>query len=251
MQFRKQPVDIPVEANNAWDPSVGKPKCGGVKQQQQRCFRHSALLPNSIRCIIAGSSNSGKTNLLINLIISANGLKFENVYVYSKTLWQPKYIYLKKLFAEPLDGRGGGGGGVQYHEFSSADELMEPQDVKANSIIVFDDVICEKNQEIIRKYYSLGRHRGVDSFYLTTTYARVGKHLIRDNCNFLIIFQQNELNLKHIYDDMGVGCHMRLDEFRKFCFECWRIKYGFVVIDLDSEINCGRYRKGFADYLIL
>lgn len=234
MRFSKQLIDIPVNSNNAWDPS-------SLETKQTK--RHSTLLPNSIRCIIAGPSNCGKTNLLVNLIVSENGLNFENLYVYSKTLWQTKYKYLKNLL-EPIDG-------VEYHEFSSSDELVAPTDAKPNSIIIFDDVICEKNQDIIKNYYSLGRHRSVDSFYLTTTYTRVGKHLIRDNCNFLILFRQDELNLKHIFNDMGVGCHMKFDQFQKFCFECWGERYGFVVIDLDSEVDCGRYRRGFADYLIL
>lgn len=235
MSFIKQPIDIPVTTDREWDPLVSA--------NTER--KHSALLPNSIRCIIAGPSNCGKTNLLINLIISEHGLKFENVYVYSKTLWQPKYTYLEQLFG-PLDDV------IGYHQFANSDELVEPKDVKPNSIMVFDDVICEKNQDIIKQYFSMGRHRSVDSFYLTTTYARVGKHLIRDNCNFLIFFRQDELNLKHIFNDMGVACHMKFDRFQRFCYECWGAgKYGFVVIDLDSEVDAGRYRKGFANYLVL
>lgn len=232
MRFSKQSIDIPVSSGTAWDPAV-----------KSETKRHSALLPNSIRCIIAGPSNCGKTNLLVNLIISENGLKFENIYVYSKTLWQSKYKYLNELLGAIPE--------IGYFEFSSSDDVIEPKDAKANSIIIFDDVICEKNQDIIRNYYSLGRHRSVDSFYLTTTYTRVGKHLIRDNCNFLIVFRQDELNLKHIFNDMGVGCHMKFEQFQKFCFECWGEQYGFVVIDLDSEVDSGRYRKGFGDYLML
>lgn len=232
MRFSKQLIDIPVSNNVAWDP-------------QENCMlrRHSALLPNSIRCIIAGPSNCGKTNLLVNLIISENGLKFENIYVYSKTLWQTKYKYLKNLLQSIP--------GMEYFEFSSSDDVIQPKEAKQNSIIIFDDVICEKNQEIIKNYYSLGRHRNIDSFYLTTTYTRVSKHLIRDNSNFIIFFRQDELNLKHIYNDMGVACHMKFDQFQKFCFECWKEKYGFVVIDLDSDVDFGRYRKGFSNYMIL
>lgn len=233
MRFNKQVIDIPVDNNDAWDP----------KETTNDQKRHSALLPDSIRCIIAGPSNCGKTNLLVNLIVSENGLKFENLYVYSKTLWQTKYKYLKNLI-HPIQG-------MKYFEFSSSDALIEPKDAMPNSIIIFDDVISEKNQETIKNYYSLGRHRNVDSFYLTTTYTRVNKHLIRDNCNFLIFFRQDELNLKHIFKDMGVGCHMKFTEFQKFCFECWNHKYGFAVIDLDSDIECGRYRKGFSNYLTI
>lgn len=59
----------------------------------------------------------------------------------------------------------------------------------------------------------------------------------------------DSLNLKHVYDDAGVACDMKFDQFREFCLQCWREKYGFVVIDLDSDVNNGRYRKGFSDFL--
>lgn len=203
--------------------------------------RHSILLPNSIRCIIAGPSNCGKTNLLIGMIESENGLKFENIYIYSKSLEQDKYKYLRKLFF-PLKNIG-------FFTFSSSDKVIAPKDAKKNSIMIFDDVICDKNQENIKNYYCLGRHRNIDCFYLTQTYARVSKHLIRDNCNFLILFRQDDMNLRHVYNDMGVACDMNFEKFKQFCLECWREKYGFAVIDLDSDVNSGRYRKGFSSYL--
>jgi len=39
--------------------------------------RHSALLPNTIRALIIGPSNCGKTNIMLSLIESPNGFKFE------------------------------------------------------------------------------------------------------------------------------------------------------------------------------
>lgn len=203
--------------------------------------RHSDLLPNSIRCIIAGPSNCGKTNLLVSMIESEHGLKFENIYIYSKTLEQEKYKYLGELLS-PIEEIG-------FYTFSSADKVLSPNQTKRNSIIIFDDVICDKNQENMKKFYCLGRHRNIDCFYLTQTYTRVSKHLIRDNCNFVILFRQDDMNLRHVYGDMGVACDMKFDAFREFCLECWKQKYGFVVIDLDSDVNNGRYRRGFSDYL--
>lgn len=203
--------------------------------------RHSALLPNSIRCIIAGPPDCGKTNLLIGMIESEHGLKFENIYIYSKSLEQDKYKYLRKLLS-PLKHIG-------FYTFTSSDEVIAPSAAKMNSIIIFDDVIGDKNQENIRNYYCLGSHRNIYCFYLTQTYARVSKHLIRDNCNFVILFRQDDMNLRHVYNDMSVACDMRFEEFRQFCLECWRDKYGFAVIDLDSDVSRGRYRKGFSSYL--
>lgn len=205
--------------------------------------KHSDLLPNSIRAIIAGPSNCGKTQLIISLIESEHELKFQNIYIYSKSLKQDKYRYLEELL-EPIEEIG-------FYTFSTSDKVIEPMEAKKNSIIIFDDVICEKNQENIKNFYCLGRHNNMDSFYLTQTYARVSKHLIRDNCNFVILFRQDDTNLKHVYSDMGVACDMKFQDFRNLCLECWGEKYGFVVIDLDSEVNNGRYRKGFSNYLSL
>lgn len=212
-----------------------------VSSDQLQTRKHGTLLPNSIRCIIAGPSNCGKTNLLISLIESENGLSFENIYIYSKTLQQDKYKYLEYLL-KPIKS-------VGFFKFLSSDQVIHPNKMRKNSLIIFDDVICEKKQENIKSFFCLGRHRNIDCFYLTQTYARVSKHMIRDNCNFLILFKQDDMNLKHVFDDMGIACDMKFNEFRLFCSICWRAKYGFVVIDLDSDVNNGRYRKGFASYL--
>jgi len=60
--------------------------------------KHGNMLPISIREIICGPSNCGKTNVLISLLEDLHGM-FENVYMYSKLLQQPKYRYLENLLA--------------------------------------------------------------------------------------------------------------------------------------------------------
>jgi len=58
--------------------------------------RHIALLPNTIWALIVGPLICGKTNIMFSLIESPNGLKFENVYIISKSLYQSKYEYFEK-----------------------------------------------------------------------------------------------------------------------------------------------------------
>lgn len=154
---------------------------------------------------------------------------------------QEKYRYLQNLLKSVE--------GVGLHTYSSSDQVIPPSEAKTNSIFVFDDVICEKNQENIKNFYCLGRHYQTDVIYLTQTLAKVSKHLIRDNCNFIVLFKQDEMNLKHVFNDFNIACDMTFSDFREFCFECWKDKYGFVVIDLDSEPNNGRYRKQFNNFL--
>lgn len=203
--------------------------------------RHGSLLPSSIRCVVCGPSNCGKTNVLISLLESPHGLRFENVYVYSKSLHQPKYRYLEELL-ESIDGIG-------YHAFSNNREVVPPGEALPDSVFVFDDVACDK-QDTIREYFAMGRHSSVDCFYLCQTYARIPKHLIRDNANLLVLFKQDNTNLKHVYND-HVNTDMTYEDFCALCRECWRRRYGFVVIDKDSGLRNGRYRRGFNDFAML
>lgn len=198
--------------------------------------RHGPLLPSSVRAIICGPSNCGKTNALLALIVHPNGLRFENIYVYSKSLNQPKYQFLKRLLS-PIKG-------VEYFPFNEHDQVIKPEDAQPNSIMIFDDVACEK-QDNMRAFFCMGRHRDGDSFYLCQTYTRIPKHLVRDNANLLILFRQDDMNLKHIYDD-HVNTDMSSTEFKEICSKCWNEgKYSFLVIDKDNEMDGGRYRKGF------
>ena len=65
----------------------------------------------------------------------------------------------------------------------------------------------------------MGRHKKVDCFYLCQTYAHVPKHLVRYNVNLLAIFRQDEVNVKHIYDD-HVNTDMTYVQFKELCSKC-------------------------------
>lgn len=227
MRVVKQSVSLPI-SNHDFDTSV-------------QSKRHGPLLPSSIRSIIAGPSNCGKTNVIIGLIENTNGLRFENVYVFSKSLNQPKYLYLEHLL-KPIKGMG-------YYPCQNYERIVSPNEAKPNSIFIFDDIACDK-QAVIREYFSMGRHKSVDCFYLCQTYSHIPKHLIRDNANLIILFKQDELNLKHVYAD-HVNTDMSFDKFKDLCGQCWKEKYGFLVIDKDSDLNNGRYRKYFDHFIFL
>ena len=230
MNFKTQSFKLPVANVDALvGENIDRPK------------RHGPLLPNSIRPVFCGSSGCGKTNALISLIRHPNGLKFENVYVYSKSLNQAKYIFLKDLL-HPISE-------IKYFAFSDREQVICPDRALPHSIMIFDDVACEK-QDCLKAFFCMGRHKNVDSFYLCQSYAQVPKHLVRDNVNFLAIFRQDEMNLKHIYRD-HVNTDMSFENFYKLCLQCWQDdEHGFVVVDKTSDMKNGRFRKGFDQYLI-
>lgn len=204
--------------------------------------KHGPLLPSSIRAIICGPSNCGKTNVMISLLTDLNGLRFENIYIYSKSLNQPKYQFLKTV-AERLNEIG-------FYTFAENEDVCNPNQARPNSVFIFDDVACDK-QNNIREYFSMGRHKNIDCFYLCQTYSKIPKQLIRDNANLIVVFKQDDLNLQHIYDD-HVNTDMTYQQFKNVCNTCWKdSKYDVLVIDKDSEIKNGRYRKGFDCYMYM
>jgi len=46
-------------------------------------YSHSILFPKHIFCVIAGSTDSGKTNLMLNLLKKDKLLNYNHFYVYS------------------------------------------------------------------------------------------------------------------------------------------------------------------------
>jgi len=199
---------------------------------------HSALFPNSIRGIICGPSGCGKTVVLYNLIVGKNGLKFTNLYLISQSLEQEKYRDLTKIFDYLTED-------VKLYTSPTCD--LTPNDVEPDSVVVFDDIIHDKN---IEQFFAMGRHRGLNCFYLCQTYSKIPKQLIRDNANFIILFKQDDMNLKHIYNN-HVGSDLSFQQFKNICDYCWKDEYGFLVIDKQSPLNDGRYRCTIDKYFKL
>lgn len=203
--------------------------------------KHGSLFPDTVRCIVTGPSNCGKTNIVFNLITNPKGLKFNNLYIFSKSLQQPKYQLLDKILSEVPE--------VSFFKFNASDKIMQPDQAKPYSVFIFDDVSTE-NHDTIRNYFAMGRHHNIDCIYIGQTYSKIPKQLIRDNANIIIIFKQDDTNLKHIYND-HVGSDMLYEMFKNLCGKAWSEKYGFVVIIKDQSIKNGRYRIGFDQFVLI
>lgn len=229
MRFIKQSQQLPVVNYDNYVTEVTSVK------------RHGDLLPSTIRAGICGTSGSGKTNVLLGLLTHVNGLRFLNIYIYSKSLQQAKYKYLYELI-KPINE-------LKLFVYDSHQEIIKPNEAEKDSVFIFDDVICSPQSEIC-EYFCMGRHNQIDSFYLTQTYSKIPKQLIRDNINFLILFKQDLTNLKHIYSD-HVNTDMSFDAFVDMCKACWKKnRYDFLVIDKERELMNGRYRFLFDTFII-
>jgi DNA polymerase III delta prime subunit len=203
-----------------------------INHSENKTKQINSLFPNNIRCLISGPSGCGKTVILYNLIVQKEGLKFTNLYIISQSLEQEKYKNIIKIF-ELCDE-------IKLYTSSKCD--LTPQDIEKYSAIVFDDINCEN----IAPFFSMGRHRNINCFYLCQSYSKVQKY-IRDNVNFLILFKQDDLNLKHIYNN-HVGNDFTFKKFRELCYKCWNQPFGFLVIDKTKAFNNGKYRFTFDQF---
>jgi len=48
------------------------------------------------------------------------------------------------------------------------------------------------------------------------------EYLIRDNANLLILFKQDDTNLKYVYN---VNADMSYQDFSELCHNCWQQKW--------------------------
>ena len=140
---------------------------------------------------------------------------------------------------------------IKCEFFDSADDVPDPSLLHKShkNLMIFDDLQLEK-QNKCEAYYVRGRHSNVDCFYLAQNYFNLPRRTIRENANFICIFQQDAKNINHIYNDHA-STDMTMKEFKALCKKACSMPHGFVVIDLTSDKSNGKYRCGLDLFYIM
>ena len=200
--------------------------------------KHHPIFPSHIRMIIAGTSGSGKTKLMIDFIMGGF-VHFDDIMIYTTTQNQDTYEYLKldheaykKKYKSSKDV-------ITFH--SSDDGIVSPSELDKNKthIVIFDDVMNEENQAVMTEYFCRGRHNNANVFYLCESVHQLKKHGIRQNANIFILFKQDVKTLKFFHETHIIG-DMPFDEFTKICYDAWSKRHGYIVINLWEDL-CVRY----------
>ena len=240
--------------------------------------KHYFLLPKSIRGLIIGRSGCGKTTLLNNLLLKEGFLDYENLLVFGPSLHQPEYRIMKAAFDKKLskdqirviferqkeinlaggpekvieDYDGICKGKIKADFHAQSETVPDPVTLNATEIflLILDDIMTGP-QSKAEDYYTRGRHNNVDVFYISQSYFRLPRQTIRENSNFLILFPQDEKNLRHIYEDRcsSDSNDLSYELFKRFCTNVWNEKpFNFVTIDSTREQNSGKYRKNLDEF---
>ena len=86
------------------------------------------LLPKSLRSLIVGKSGCGKTVLLLNLLLQPGWMDYSKLPVFGKSLFQPEYKILRKVFEERLPKE------MIMNIFENHDEILREQ-ISPNKLI--------------------------------------------------------------------------------------------------------------------
>lgn len=181
------------------------------------------IFPRPLRCLIIGSSGCGKTSIAWN-IITKRWINYQKLYVFTKSLDQPIYKALQELFNESLP---------IAEFFEHCDDIIPVDECCENSLIIFDDCILEK-QDKMRDYFVRGRHKNISCIYLTQCYTLADLKTIRNNCNFIITFKQNDHYLKKIWSEFASSDY-NFNDFKTICENVWKNDHDFLTIDLTKN----------------
>lgn len=194
---------------------------------------HGIGLP--FRGLIVGGSGSGKTTLVLEILHRMYDT-FGHVTIYTMNAEEPLYKFLEsKIKPEQLTIREG----------YTAIEPPEKLDKELQHLVVFDDLVLEKNQDKIAQYFIRGRKiaKGVSCLYLTQSYFGAPK-VIRLQCTFVLVKKlMSTRDLNMILKDFSLDCtREQLHALYKHCVDTNQRDFLFVDLSAPEE---SRFRYNF------
>lgn len=142
--------------------------------------KHNIELP--FRMIVVAPSGSGKTNFLTNLIDifkqKTDKIKkgtFKTIYIITSNKDEPLYNWIQDEYPE-----------IKILEGIENTPKLDDFDKSENHLVIWDDLVLNKNQDKIEKYFMRARKLNVSVAYLSQSYFDTPK-FIRKNSSYLVI----------------------------------------------------------------
>ena len=195
------------------------------------------------RMLIIGSSGSGKTNTILNLLKEMNGT-FSSIDIYTRQPDEPLYKHLLEVYKK--NHTIGEEEALNIHEGIMDLKPLNEYDETKNHLVIFDDMILEKNLKQVAEYYIRCRKKGVSVIFLSQSYYLNDQNwkIIRRQANYIIIKKINSVKeLMAIIKDYSLD--VSKEEFLKMYEDITKEnKFNFLMVDLDEEPE-KRFRKNY------
>lgn len=187
---------------------------------------------------VIASSGGGKTQFLLNFLAKTNDT-WGHIHVVYKTS-EPLYEFL----SEKLKGKN-----ITF--YTKLTDLPQPNEIgnkDKQQLLVFDDQVNEKNQEIIKEYCIRGRKigKGVSVFYLSQSFFKIPK-IVRLQFSHLILLKlssNRDLNL--ILSDYSLGVDKQ--ELAMIYKDATKVKFDFLKISIDEPDNNKKFSHNWTDF---
>ena len=121
-------------------------------------------------------------------------------------------------------------------------------DKEQQRLLVFDDLINEKDQRAICESFIRARKRNCSLCYLSQSYYAVPK-MIRNNLTYIIIKQLSSLkNLTLIMREYSLGVDKK--QIKDIYEDATSDKMGFLLLDLEGPKE-KRFRSGLNEFYVV
>ena len=203
------------------------------------------------RILIIGSSGSGKTNALLNLI--NNQQDIDKIYLYARDPYESKYRFLiNKREEVGLDHFNDAKTFIEYsNDMRDVYQNIEDYNLgrERKILIVFDDMIADmfnnkKLNPIVTELFITGRKLNISIVFITQSYLKVPKDVRLNSTHFFMMNILNKRELQQIA--LNHSSDIDFKDFMKIYKECTKEPYSFLVNDttLQSD-NPLRFRYNF------
>ena len=249
-------------------PHIAPPKGMRKFEFKQSKYPHlDGMAP--IRCIVTGSSGSGKGILIANLITDIFAHKWERVYVFSKTAktdhtWEAVDKFLRKNLKIPEDEQ------LFFDDFdvNKLNEIIETQkriieyQKKKNQnpllqiAIIIDDfggdenIMRHKKGEALKNLFLMGRHFGINVIISVQKYRLAGT-VMRTQATLLMYFKARSMNdLEAFLEEnsaLAPGGKKQLMEIYKMATA---EPFGFLTINQLTKDPSKIFMKNLESYLV-
>ena len=187
------------------------------------------------RILIIGSSGSGKTNALLNLI--NNQPDIDKIYLYAKDPHEKKYQYLiNKREEVGLDHFNDPKTFIEYlNDMRDVYKNIEDYNLgrEHKILIVFDDMIADminnkKLNPIGTEWFIRGRQLNISIAFITQSYFKVPKDVRLNSTHFFIMKILNKRELQQIA--LNHSSDIDFKDFMKIYKECTKEPYFFWLM---------------------
>ena len=177
----------------------------------------------STNCLIIDKTNSGKTNVVLDLI--AKNFIYERINIFSFNI-DDKYDWLKNKLKNDV--------------FIYLDEIdFDKIDKRYVNLIIFDDLVFSNKK--VSEFNCRSRKLNCTCIFIGHRYFKNIDRTLKNNIDYLIFTQLDKKELNMLYEDINLN--ISLKDFQNINNDLKR--YEFIMIDKYNDHEFMRIRKNF------